>query len=347
MIRPEELKRHLAGQLAPVYLIGGEEPLFVQDAQDAVRTAARKAGCDERILLDVETGFEWGRLAEAAVSRSLFGERNLIELRMPTGKPGTAGSRAIVEYCKSPSQDAVLMINTGNLDAGQRRSAWASAVDKAGVFVYAWPLPLAQLPRWIDQRLRAVGLSVPSAALELLVERSEGNLLAVAQEVDKLRLLFGASELSVEQVREAVADSARYTVYDLADAALAGNIGRCVRILHGLREEGVEPTLVLWALARDLRLLTALAERSSTAELFRRERVFQSRQAALQRAARAAPAPTWRRLLLRAARADQVIKGVAEGRPWDELIQLSTAFARLVGRNRAGSASQRPVTGNG
>lgn len=335
MIRPDELERHLDRQLAPVYLIGGEEPLFVQDAQDAVRAAARKAGCDERVLLDVETGFDWGRLAEAGTSRSLFGERNLIELRMPTGRPGTAGAKAISEYCKSPSQDAVLMINTGSLDSSQRRSAWVSAVEKGGVFVYAWPLPLAQLPRWIDRRLRGLGLSVPAAALELLVERAEGNLLAVAQEIDKLRLLFGTGELTVEQVREAVADSARYTVYDLADAALAGEIGRCVRILRGLREEGVDPVLVLWALARDLRLVTALAERAPSAELFRRERVFQSRQATLQQAARVAPAPVWRRLLLRAARADQVIKGVASGRPWDELVQLSTAFARTAGRSRS------------
>lgn len=335
MIRPDELERQLDRQLAPIYLIGGEEPLFVQDAQDAVRAAARKAGCTERVLLDVEAGFDWGRLAEAATSRSLFGERNLIELRMPTGKPGTAGAKAISAYCKAPSQDAVLMINTGSLDSSQRRSGWVSAVDKSGVFVYAWPLPLSQLPRWINRRLRNVGLSVPAAALDLLVERAEGNLLAVAQEIDKLRLLFGEMELTTEQVREAVADSARYTVYDLAEAALMGSVGRCVRILHGLREEGVDPTLVLWALARDLRVVTALAERSPSSELFRRERVFQSRQAILQQAARLAPASVWRRLLLRAARADQVIKGVASGRPWDELIQLSTAFARTAGRSRS------------
>lgn len=335
MIQPDKLRSHLDRQLAPIYLIGGEEPLFVQEAQAEVRAAARKAGCDERVLLDVETGFDWGRLAEAAASRSLFAERSLIELRMPSGKPGLAGSKAISEYCKSPSQDAVLMINTGSLDSSQRDSAWVSAVAKAGVFVYAWSPRLSELPRWIEQRLRSSGLSVQAPALELLVERAEGNLLAVAQEIEKLALLFGASSLSLEQVKSAVADSARYTIYDLADAALQGDTPRCIRILHGLREEGVEPTLVLWALARDLRVVTALAEGSPGSELFRRERVFRSRQAVLQQTARAAPAAAWRRLLVRAADTDKVLKGVATGRPWDELIQLSTAFARTAGRRRA------------
>lgn len=335
MIRPDQLERHLAGRLAPVYLIGGEEPLFVREAQDAVRAAARQAGCDERVLLDVETGFDWTRLAEAGASRSLFGERTLIELRMPTGKPGTVGSRAIVDYCQSPGEDAILMINTGSLDGGQRRSAWVNAISKSGIFVYAWPLPLAQLPRWIDQRLRSMGLQVPAEAKQLLVERAEGNLLAIVQELDKLRLLHDESELTLEQVREAVADSARYTIYDLADAALQGDVARCLRVLQGLRQEGVEPVLVLWALARELRLLTALAERTPSTELFRRERVFQARQGVLQQAARLAPAQVWRKLLVRAAHIDQVIKGVTDGRAWDELIQLSTVLARVVRRGRS------------
>ena len=332
-IRPDELERHLARQLAPVYLIGGEEPLFVRESEDAVRAAARAAGCNERVVLEVEAGFDWNRLSDAAANLSLFGDRRLIELRLPTGKPGTAGAKAISNYCAAPGADAVLLITTGSLDASQRKSAWASAVERAGVFVYGWPLPLAQLPQWIEARLRRAGLTAPREAVALLAERSEGNLLAAVQEIDKLRLLFGEGTLTLEQVRAAVADSARYTIYDLAEAALAGQLGRSVRVLRGLREEGVEPTLVLWALTRDLRVVTGIAERIPPHELFSRERIYgKAQQAALQRAAQLAPVRAWRQLLLQAERVDRVLKGVAAGRPWDELLQLTAAFAQAAGR---------------
>lgn len=334
MLRPEELERHLSRQLAPVYLIGGEEPLFVQEAQDAVRAAARKAGHSERVVLEVEPGFDWNRLNDAAANLSLFGDRRLIELRLPTGRPGTAGSKAISDYCQAPSPDAVLLILTGALDASQRRSGWVNAAAKSGAFVYAWPLPLPQLPQWVENRLRQQGLSATAEAVELLALRSEGNLLAAAQEIEKLALLFGsANRLDHAQVAAAVADSARYTVFDLSDAVLRGQLSRSVRIVHGLRDEGEEPVLVLWALARDLRVATGLAEGAPARELFSQEKVFgKAQQAAMQRLAQQAPAAALRGLLQRAARADQVIKGVAAGRPWDELIQLASAAARLAGR---------------
>jgi DNA polymerase-3 subunit delta len=334
-IRPDQLDRHLAKQLAPVYLIGGEEPLFVQESLDAVRAAARAAGCTERVVLEVESGFDWGRLGDVAVNLSLFGDRRLIELRLPTGKPGVPGAKAISAYCDSPSPDAVLLISAGSLDASQRKSAWVAAVERAGVFVYGWPLPLQQLPGWVERRLRHTGLAAPADAVALLAERSEGNLLAAAQEIEKLRLLFGEGSLTFDQVAAAVADSARYTIYDLAEAALEGQVGRSTRILRGLREEGVDPTLVLWSLARDLRVLAELAAGAPAGEVFARERVFKQRQVKLQRAARAAPAAAWQTLLVRAARADRVIKGIAAGRPWDELIQLAVSFAKASARQAA------------
>lgn len=333
MLRPDELERHLGKRLAPVYLIGGEEPLFLQEAEDAVRAAGRAAGHAERVVLEADPSFDWNRLADAAANLSLFGDRRLIELRLPTGRPGTAGAKAISAYCEAPSPDALLLITTGALDASQRRSAWVSAIDKAGVFVYGWSLPFAQLPQWLESRLRRHGLSAAADVLELLAARSEGNLLAAAQEIDKLRLLFEGGNLTREQVAAVVADSARYTVFDLAEATLQGQIGRTVRILRGLREEGIEPVLALWALARDIRVATGLAERLPANELFSREKIYgKAQQAALQRVARLAPVTTWRTLLLRAARVDKVIKGLAAGRPWDELIQLGTSLARIAGR---------------
>lgn len=327
-LRPDELERHLRSKLAPVYLIAGEEPLFVQEALDAVRAAARASGCTEREVLDVESGFDWNRLLDAAGNLSLFGDRRLIELRMPTGKPGAPGAKAIAAFCESAPTDVVLLVSCGALDAAQRKSAWVGALERAGVFVYGWSLSVEKLPGWVAQRLRRRGLSAPEEAVALLAERAEGNLLAGAQEIEKLHLLYGGGALSFEQVAEAVSDSARYTPYDLADAALDGNVARAVRIVRGLRQEGAEPTLVLWALARDLRVLADIAGHRAVDEVWRAHKVWKTRQGRLQQVARRGSGAAWAALLGRAARVDRVIKGLEPGRAWDELLQLATAAAR-------------------
>jgi DNA polymerase III subunit delta len=335
-LRIEELDRHLAQRLAPVYLIGGEEPLFVVEGLDALRAAARGGGFTEREILEVESGFDWNELAAVAGAMSLFGDRRLVELRMPAGKPGTAGAKAIAAYCEQPGQDVVLVISCGALDYRQRTASWVKAVEQAGVFCYAWPLSRAQLPGWLRERLQRAGFQAEPAALELLVARAEGNLLAAQQEIEKLRLLHPPGQLTLEQVRSAVADSARFDVFGLADAALSGAVARCARIVRGLRAEGEEPTLVLWALARELRVLAAVAgdlsaRRNPEASL-RRHRVLTSRKALVQQAARVRPQAAWLGLLSRCARADRVIKGVAPGRSWDELLQLATAIAAQTAR---------------
>lgn len=330
MLRPEELPRTLERGIGPIYLIAGEEPLFVQEAVDAVRQAARAQGYTEREVLDAESGFEWGRLAEAAANLSLFGERRLIELRMPSGKPGQAGAKALAEYCQQAPQDVCVLISCGALDGKQRKSSWVSAIERAGGFCYAWPLPLEKLPGWVRERLRRHGLEPEPEAAALLAERGEGNLLAAAQEVEKLALLFQPGPLTAEQVAGAVADSARYSVFDLSDAVLEGKLARAVRIVQGLREEGVEPILVLWALTKELRALAELAARRPPELVFRQHKVFKQRQARLMQAQRRAPAAVWERLLLRAAEADRTVKGLGEGRPWDEVLRLTTAFAKVT-----------------
>ncbi len=330
-LRSEELERHLRSGLAPVYLLAGDEPLFVQEGLDAIRAAARAAGFVEREVLEVEPGFDWNRLGAVAGEMSLFGDRKLVELRMPNGKPGVQGAKALSAYCQAPAPDVVLLISCGPLDASQRKAAWVKAAEQAGVFCYAWPLPPAQLPQWLTARLRRYRLEVELAALELLVERAEGNLLAAAQEVEKLHLLYGSGRLDVEQIQAAVADSARFDVFVLADAAVSGAVARCARIVRGLRAEGAEPTLALWALARDLRVLAAvsadLAARREPDASLRAHRVLSTRRGLLQQAARKRPPSVWLALLARCARVDRVIKGVAPGRPWDELLQLATAVA--------------------
>ncbi|PWG64105.1 DNA polymerase III subunit delta [Sediminicurvatus halobius] len=343
-ISTDQLPNRLAQRLDPVYLIAGEEPLLVEEALGALRERVRAAGFGEREVLSVEAGFDWSRLAGAAENLSLFAERRLIELRLPQGKPGQEGTRALQAFAKAPPADTVLVVICGRLDSRQRSAAWVKALAGAGVVAYAWPVRSEALPRWAAARLRQRGLTADPEALDLLAERGEGNLLALSQEIDKLALLAGGGHLDVATVRGAVGDSARFAIFDLPEAALAGGLARTARICRGLREEGEEPVLVLWALARELRVLAELQEsarlRRSPDAVFGRHRTWRNRQGALWELARRAPAGAWVELARRTATADRVVKGAAAGRPWDELLQLSTDIARLAAA--AGSDGKRP-----
>ncbi len=327
--RSDQLPGLLTKGLKPVYMLTGDEPLQLHEGLDAIRAAARDAGYTEREVLEVDAGFDWGRLAALADNLSLFGDRRVVELRLPSGKPGQQGARAIGDYCKRPPDDTLLVIVSGKLEAKVRKSAaWVKTIDEAGVVVEIWPVEPAQLPRWLNARMQQAGLRPTPEALQLLAERGEGNLLAAVQEVEKLRLLVGDGNVDLATVQAAVADSARYDVFDLCTAALQGESRRVVRILGGLREEGVEPTLVLWALARELRVLVPLSARGANAKaVLNGAKVFGPRQAALQAAAGRGGPGRWSALLARAARADRVFKGAAAGRPWDELLHLSLAIA--------------------
>lgn len=334
-LKPEQVADTLERNLPLVWLITGDEPLLVGEATDAVRTAARQAGHTERDVLEVEANFDWQRLAAASDNLSLFGDRRIIELRMPTGKPGQTGARAITDYCAKAPDDTVLIISAPRLDASTRKAAWVQAIDNAGAVVQIWPLEQRQLPGWLEQRLRRAGLQPTRDALQLLAERSEGNLLAAVQEIEKLRLLVPEGELNADAVRNAVADSARFDVFDLTAAALQGDVARCARIVGGLREEGVEPTLVLWALSREVRLVCQLLGAPGQAEqVLKKNGAFGPRKNQLQRAAQRGGPRRWQALLMRCARADRVIKGVAPGRIWDELLQLSIAIAGGYGKRR-------------
>ncbi|MCH8504294.1 MAG: DNA polymerase III subunit delta [Ectothiorhodospiraceae bacterium] len=327
-VRPEQLPETLDRGLAPVYFIAGDEPFQLREAQDAVRAAARVQGYTEREVLDVVPGFDWGRLAEVGANLSLFGDRRVVELRMPSGKPGQDGGKAFAAYAERPAEDTVLLVTSGKLEARSRKSAWIKALDQVGVVVEVWPVEPGELPRWLAARMQAAGLQPTPDAVRLLAERNEGNLMAAVQEVEKLRLLVGEGQVDLETVRGAVADSARYDVFDLVSAALQGDARRVVRVLRGLEEEGVEPVLVLWALSRELRVVFKLSEAGGRGdEVMRRHGVFGPRRGPLQQAARRASSARWQSLLARGARVDRTIKGAAPGRPWDELLQLSLAIA--------------------
>ncbi|WP_457669894.1 DNA polymerase III subunit delta, partial [Thiolapillus sp.] len=249
-LRLEQLESHLAGELAPVYVVTGDEPLQLGETADAIRAAARQAGYLSREIFEADARFDWNRLAEEASALSLFAEQKIIDLRLPSGKPGTVGGKALVSYCENLPQDTLLLLTLPKLPL---TSKWMKALDKAGVVIQVWPVDERQLSRWVQQRMRMAGLQAEPGVAEMLAEQTEGNLLAARQEIEKLALLFGHEKITQEQAAAALSDSSRFDVYALVDAALAGKAQRCTRIIAGLRAEGVPLPVVLWALAREVR----------------------------------------------------------------------------------------------
>lgn len=330
-LRQPDLASHLARTLLPVYLVSGDEPLQVLEAADAVRQAARERGHGTREVLDADKGFDWARLAAEAGTLSLFGDRRLLELRLASARPGTEGSKAIADYCARPPEDAVLLVLMPKLERDQTRSAWFKAVDAAGAVVQVWPVEAARLPAWIAQRMRQRGLGPGPGVAEMLAERSEGNLLACVQEIEKLFLLHGAGAISVEQLTAAVADSARFDVYGLVDTALGGSAARSLRMLRGLRAEGTAESLVLWALARETRMLAEISAALEAGErpdgLFQAHRVWDKRKPLVQQALRRGSTALWRQALRLCERCDRAIKGQGEGDPWQLLEDIVLAMA--------------------
>lgn len=291
-----------------------------------MRAAARSAGYSEREVYFVETGFDWGQLTAASASLSLFADKRLVELRLPGGKPGVAGAQALKTWAENPPPDTVLLVLSAK---PERNAAWVKALDAAGVHVPCLPLDAARLPGWIRQRMRSRGLEPDAAAVELLAGRVEGNLLAAAQEIDKLVLLAGSGPVDAATVQATVADSARFDIFQCVDAALAGEGRRAVRIADGLAAEGAAVPLLLWALARELRQLAGLAAQRARGvpEGALLGRVWDKRRGLIGQALRRHNAHGWQRLLLKTARLDRIAKGAAPGRPWEELINLLVEIA--------------------
>ena len=334
-VRPDQLAAHLRKTLAPLYLVFGEEPLQAQEAADAIRAAARERGYDERGCLTVETGFDWATLRQQAASQSLFASRRLLELRLGNAKPGDAGAKALSDYATRPAADTVLLITTGKLDWQTQKGRWFGALDSAGVVIQAAPVEPGQLSGWIERRLRSRGLNPTPDAVALLGERVEGNLLAAAQEIEKLALLAENRELTVEAVLAAVGDSARYSIYDFVDAALLSKPERVSRILTGLRGEGVEPVLINWALHQEVRRLAALAfardHGQALEAALNEQKVWEKRKPLLRQALQRLTLGECRQLLGACSRTDRMIKGVEPGSSWDALLMNGLRLAGLEG----------------
>jgi len=325
-IRAEQLDAQLSRSLAPLYVVHGDEPLLALEAADAIRAAARRQGCDEREVYTVERGFDWGEFAQAGASRSLFGGRKIIELRLPTGKPGAQGAAAIAAYCERLDTDNVTLVALPRLRKDEQSSRWFSALAGAGVIVDVYPVERARLPEWIGARLARQKQRASAEVLSFLADRVEGNLLAAFQEVQKLGLLLPEGELTAAQASEAVANVARYDAYDGAAALLAGDTARYVRVLDGLHGEGESPVFVVWALAEELRALArvqqGVAGGRPVEQVLREQRVWGDRQGPMRAAARRLRPAAIARALAHAARIDRAAKGVGAGNPWDEFVTL-------------------------
>jgi DNA polymerase-3 subunit delta len=325
-LRSEQLEAQLAKGLAPVYAVHGDEPLLALEAADAVRAAARKGGFTDREVFEPGRHFDWSELQHALASLSLFGGRKIVELRLASGKPGAEGGAAIAGYCERPSPDVLLLVSLPRLDRAAQGSAWFGALSRAGVVVDVWPVERARLPAWIAERLARQKQRAPREALELLADRVEGNLLAAHQEVQKLALLAPEGEIGLEELREAVANVARYDAYTACEAMLSGDASRYVRVIDGLKSEGEAPTLVLWALSEELQALGRIQAGAAAGrpvdDLLRENRVWGARQRPMKAAAARVKPAAVRSALAHAAAIDRAIKGVGNGEPWDEFLKL-------------------------
>ena len=337
-ISANQLISSVKKSLLPCYLVSGDEHLLVQEALDAIRAGARQQGFSARELHVATTGFDWADLAGSSANLSLFDEKRIVELRLPTGKPGKQGGASIIDLLGNTGDDFLLLISTPKLDRSAAASKWAKAVEAHGALVQVWPVDLRELPTWIGRRMIEAGLTPDKNAVRLIADRVEGNLLAADQEIQKLRLILGEGEVSVDDVNKAVADSSRYDVYKLADAAVGGDAARALRILDGVRAEGTEVVIVIWALTRELRVLGKLADMvQSGMELgsaLQKSGVWRNRQSIVRSCVARNSTENFYRLLKIARRADAAAKGQSGESAWqlatDIVLGLAVGIAKAA-----------------
>ncbi len=321
-IAGRQLAAHLRKGLAPLYAVHGAETLLALEAADEIRRAAREAGATEREVFFAEPGCDWSRLRTSGANLSLFAARRVFEIRIPTGKPGAEGARAIEDWCGSLPPDTTTLVVLPEMEWQSLKTAWFAALDRAGVVVEAKPVSREELPQWLAERLGRQGQRASLETLEWLAERVEGNLLAARQEVEKLALLLAPGEVGLEAIREAVTDVSRFERDGLLEAIHERDATRIARAVAGLEAEGEPLPLLLWTLAEELRMLMAFAAGERPRRFFTPER-----SAALARTAAVHDAKSFHRELLRAHRIDRMIKGVETGDPWDSVLELALGLA--------------------
>jgi DNA polymerase III subunit delta len=349
-LHPDRLADHLQRDLRAVYMVWGDEPLLAQEAADAIRAAARAAGCSERQVHTVAGAhFDWSSLLGASQALSLFADRQLVEIRIPSGKPGKDGSEALQRYCEiavaGGGRDVITLVQLPRLDRSQQSSAWFGALDRAGITIRVDPVERKALPAWIAERLAAQGQHVAAGtegqrALAFFADRVEGNLLAAHQEIQKLALLYPAGEIGFEQIESAVLNVARYDVFRLGEAVLAGQAARALRMLDGLRSEGEAAVLVHWTLAEDIRGLKRVKDALGAGKplplALREARVWGAKERVFERAVTLMSEATLAHLLDAAHVCDGLMKGLKHPDwpldPWEALKRLVLLLAEQTAR---------------
>ncbi len=321
-LKPDGLPARLERGLAPVWLVSGDEPLLVEEACDAIRAAARKAGYADRAVYFIDRKFDWDTLKQATQSLSLFAERRVFDLRLPSGKP-EKGAAVLIDLATQPPPDVICLVVAGKLDGDP---AWARAFERHGVWVEVSPVGLAALPAWLRTRAAALHADMDAEAAAMIVERVEGNLLAANQELEKLVLLADGARIGAELVMQSVGDSARFDVRQLGEAAAGGDAQRALRVLLGLKSEGVDPTLILWALTRVVRGLWQASERRRLRSSDRGSGWNLAAPPSAAAESRIGKIPL-ARLLRQAHHTDRVIKGLAVGDAWTAVTGLTAALA--------------------
>ncbi len=341
----EELASRLkasGAQLPKVILLNGNEPLLIEEALDGVRNALREHGFTERLKYQLEAGFDWNKLTGAGQAMSLFAERRIIEFRVPKAL-GAPGTKAITEYCQNPAEDDILIILMPALDKRQRSAKWVSAIESVGWLADGYDVSQQQFPAWLKKRLQSRSLRVENGVIELMSEQLEGNVMAAAQEIDKLQVLAKDGAVTLTLVNESLADQARFDVYALTDGCLLGDFTRALRIKSRLQSEGIEPVIVVWALVREIRVLAAIAagveQGQNRGMLFKQNRIWNKREPAVNAALNRLSSAAWYDALEHAAHLDQTVKGQRYSEVGNVWYQIEQLCAKLCGVELASTVS--------
>ena len=330
LIKPDQLDNHLTKGLAGCYFVHGDEPLLQQEICDAIRNKARHEGFLERDLFHAEGRFDWQQITASDQAMSLFSSRKIIEIRIPNGKPGKEGSAALNLLVENPNPDNLVLISSGKIDSKSQSSKWFKALDAAGVCMAVFPLEAQHMGRWINNRVKKLDLNITPDACELLIQRTEGNLLATAQELEKFTLNGANFEITAQHIDSDVGGLARYSNYQLVDTALMGQASHSLTMLYGLKEEGTSAMDILWVLSREVRLLASVMGNSQGIEAgLRQERVWEKRKSYLRTAAKQHDHQSAQHMLAQCEAIDQCVKGVSKANTWD---LLSGLIMQLAGK---------------